>query len=180
MTNKLYTLLKIGIGAMALTACVQPTKPADDAGAGGGSGSPTSGPMLVSYSTSNGTVAPPYRWDLGFSINAEGRGTLEVCSGYATSGTAGACKSETFTVPEAKLNNIRAAAIASNLNTRPAAENRDPPVGGGVTSGSVALNGDTYRLIPFTQGADAQRTETVLNAITAAIPDDVRTRLMPR
>jgi len=72
--------------------------------------------------------------------------------------------------PEA-IEAILAAAVASGLAEKPAAESEYPMVGGGGAWGSVFIDGQEIELISDPAEDDANRVGEVLRTITAAIPD---------
>lgn len=129
---------------------------------------------LATYWEQSGTVPPEYAWRLSVDIADDGALSLRYCRGYETEGPA-CWSAESALRPEA-LAAIEAAAAASGLAGNPAAELADSeiPVGGGARGGTVILDGQTLRLPPFPQHHDAARVETVLDAIAAAIPADLR------
>lgn len=87
------------------------------------------------------------------------------------------CLIRTAVVAQPELDAIVAATKASGLLTSPAKGNQDPftvPTGS-LTGGAVWLDGTYIHLPSFTSTKmDAERIAPVLNAIKAAIPQDLR------
>ena len=73
---------------------------------------------------------------------------------------------------------ILAAARDSGLDHKPAAKMTDIPVGGGSEGGAVWLDGRKVVLPAFPAEADAGRVRAVLSAITAAIPQRLKTSFL--
>jgi hypothetical protein len=136
------------------------------------SGSALAQEVVATLYTHNGTVAPPYHRNLRVLITADGIVTLRACKGYGDSD----CSTFAGPAREGEVAAILAAAEAAGLPGRPLAEDPMPPVGGGSTSGSVVIRGQTVALPAFPIEGDQDRTQTVLSAIAAAIPSDVQVR----
>lgn len=128
--------------------------------------------IVATLYTHNGTVAPPYHRNLRALVAADGMVTLRACKGYGDSD----CVTLSGPAPQGAVAAILAAAGVAGLPGRPLAEDPMPPVGGGATSGSVVIEGQTVALPAFPAEADRARTNDVLAAIQAAIPADLQTR----
>lgn len=127
---------------------------------------------LATLFTHNGTLPPPYHRSLRVLVTADGMVTLRACKGYDDSD----CAVLSGAAPQGAVAAILAAAEAAGLPGQPLAEDPMPPVGGGSTSGSVVVGGQTVALPAFPVEADRARTEAVLAAIRAAVPADLQTR----
>jgi len=156
-----------GVAGLTLAACVAPGP--QDSGM-----TPTTPPAVaqglgaLSFSTSNGTVSPDYRWDLDFTIDAAGQGVLRRCTGYATEGDA--CRSHSFAVPQARRDAIAAAVRSGDLLQRQARPIPMPPIGGGATAATLTVDGQQVVLPPWPIQADSERVGAVRRAIRDAIP----------
>ncbi len=129
------------------------------------------GPEYVAtYSTSNGTVPPPFHWRLDAAISADGMVTVRHCTGYDDTG----CGIATAPAPEGAVAAIMAAVRQAGLVERPAAQDSHPPVGGSATSGSVLVDGRLVLLPAFPAPEDRQRVGAVLNLLGAVIPSEAR------
>ena len=128
-------------------------------------------PLATLY-THNGTLPPPYHRNLRVLIGADGMVTLRACKGYGDDD----CGTFAGRAAEGAVAAILAAAEAAGLPGQPLAEDPMPPVGGGATSGSVVVGGQTVALPAFPVEADRARAEAVLAAIRAAVPADLQTR----
>lgn len=126
-------------------------------------------PIVATYGTHNGSLPPEYAWDNHVVIHADGKIEVRHCTGYETEGPS--CKSRRGKVAPEALETIRAAALASGLLEKPAAEAEDLMVGGGGTWGSVFLDGKEIKLMSEPAEADANRVGDVLRAIAKTIPD---------
>ncbi len=126
-------------------------------------------PIVATYGTHNGSLPPEYAWDNFVVIHADGKMEVRHCKGYETEGPG--CKTRRGKATPEALEAIRAAALASGLAEKPAAESEDLMVGGGGTWGSVFLDGQEIKLMSEPAEADASRVNAVLSAVAAAIPD---------
>jgi hypothetical protein len=128
--------------------------------------------VVATLYTHNGTVAPPYHRSLRAIITADGMVALRACKGYDDS----ACSTFTGAAPEGAVAAILGAAKAAGLPGQPLTEDPMPPVGGGSTSGSVVIGGQSVALPAFPVEGDRTRTEAVLSAIRQSIPSGVQAR----
>ncbi|CAN1499473.1 hypothetical protein MCELHM10_00452 [Paracoccaceae bacterium] len=126
-------------------------------------------PVVATYGTHNGSLPPEYAWDNYVVIHANGKMEVRHCKGYETDGPG--CKTRRGKATPDAIEAIRAAALASGLAEKPAAESEDLMVGGGGAWGSVFLDGQEIKLMSEPAEADASRVNAVLSAVAAAIPD---------
>lgn len=126
-------------------------------------------PIVATYGTHNGSLPPEYAWDNFVVIHEDGKMEVRHCKGYETDGPG--CKTRRGKATPEALEAIRAAALASGLAEKPAAESEDVMVGGGGAWGSVFLDGQEIKLMSEPAEADASRVNAVLSAVAAAIPD---------
>jgi hypothetical protein len=126
-------------------------------------------PIVATYGTHNGSLPPEYAWDNHVVIQEDGKMEVRHCKGYETEGPG--CKTRRGKVTLEAIEAIRAAALASGLAEKPAAESEYPMVGSGGIWGSVFLDGQEIELISEPAENDANRVGEVLRAIEAAIPD---------
>jgi len=126
-------------------------------------------PVVATYGTHNGSLPPEYAWDNYVVIHANGKMEVRHCKGYETDGPG--CKTRRGKATPDAIEAIRAAALASGLAEKPAAESEDLMVGGGGAWGSVFLDGQEIKLMSEPAEADASRVNAVLGAVAAAIPD---------
>lgn len=131
---------------------------------------------LAEYWASSGSLPPEYAWSVDVSIAADGALTLKHCKGYETEGPA--CRIRRAQVDQDRRDAILAAVRDSGLDRTPAAEMTDIPVGGGSDGGAVWLDGQKVVLPAFPAETDAGRVRAVLSAITAAIPQRLKTRFL--
>lgn len=131
---------------------------------------------LAEYWASSGSLPPEYAWSVDVSISADGALTLTHCKGYETEGPA--CRIRRAKLDQASREAILAAARDSGLDHKPAATMTDIPVGGGSEGGAVWLDGRKVVLPAFPAEADAGRVRAVLSAITAAIPQRLKTSFL--
>jgi hypothetical protein len=132
--------------------------------------------VVATLYTHNGSVAPPHHRNLRALITADGMVTLRACKGYGDSD----CRTLTGVAREGAVAAILAAAGAAGLPGRPLAEDPMPPIGGGSTSGSVVIGGQTLALPAFPAEGDRERTEAVLSAIRTAVPANLQSRAAAR
>ena len=135
-------------------------------------------PVLAQYWTDSGSLPPEYAWETSVTIFADHSLTLRHCTGYETEGPA--CKTRKAKVTDDQIQAILTAATESGLLQTPARDLPEDmiPVGGGVTGGSVTLDGQVISLVAFPAVEDAARVAMVLQAIHAAIPERLRQRFM--
>jgi hypothetical protein len=133
---------------------------------------PAGAEPLATLHSHNGSLPPPFHSSLTVTVELDGTLSLRTCQGYDTEGPA--CKVARGRAVEGGVEAIRAAVAAAGLAERPATEDPMPPIGGGVTSGSVVLDGRTIALPGFPVEADRARVGAVLAAIMAAVPSDLR------
>jgi hypothetical protein len=131
---------------------------------------------FAEYWARSGSVAPQYAWSVDVSVTADGRLTLKHCKGYETEGPA--CRTRSAKVDQAHLDAILAATREAGLDKTPAGTLTDIPVGGGTDGGAVWLDGQKIELPPFPAEGDAARVRSVLAAITAAIPQRLKSRFL--
>lgn len=131
--------------------------------------------VLAEYNARSGSLPPPYAWSVDVTLRTDGQVTLKRCKGYETEGPA--CRLLTGTAEPARLDAIAAAVAASGLDSRPAAEAQDIPVGGGSVRGRVMLAGAVIELPAFPSEGDRPRVTAVLDAIAAAVPEGLRDQL---
>ena len=124
---------------------------------------------LAGVHSNNGSVPPPYHEHMRVTVAQDGTVTLRACQGYGE----GDCITRRGSAAPAALEAIRAAAIASGLAERPAADDPMPPVGGGSMGGHVLLEAQRIDLPAFPAAADRDRVGAVLSAIMAAVPAEM-------
>lgn len=124
--------------------------------------------LLATLDARSGTVAPPYAWSVSITIADDGLVTATRCTGYETEGPA--CTTATATTTPEALEAIRTAARASALDSRPARPLDPPMIGGGSISGTVFLDGATFRMIDQPVPEDAERVNTLIEIVGAAVP----------
>lgn len=127
--------------------------------------------LLATYHADNGSLPPEYAWSANLRILKDGTILVARCKGYEVEPPG--CQTMTGQVDPAALTALLAAARDSGLLQRPAAENPDPPIGGGGVSGSVRVDGAVIDLPRDPDASDAGRVKAVLQAIAAAIPTDL-------
>ncbi len=127
--------------------------------------------LLATLDARSGTVAPPYAWSVSISIAADGLVTAKRCKGYETEGPA--CKSATAPTTPEMLEAIRIAAKASGLAANPAKPLDPPMVGGGTISGTVILDGKAIEMIAQPVPEDAERVNTLIDIVGAAVPREL-------
>ncbi|MCU0826700.1 MAG: hypothetical protein MUE52_04695 [Tabrizicola sp.] len=127
--------------------------------------------VLATLSAHSGSLPPPYAWSLEVTVTWDGSVTVTRCAGYETEGPA--CKTGTGAAVTGTVEAILLAAKASQLLERPASAIEPPLVGGGWTTGTVALEGGTIELIAQPVEDDEPRVNAVLGAIFGAVPDDL-------
>ncbi len=127
--------------------------------------------LLATLDARSGTVAPPYAWSVSIRIAADGLVTVKRCKGYETEGPA--CTTGTATTKPEMLEAIRSAARASGLASRPAKPLDPPMVGGGTISGTVILYGNAIEMIAQPVPEDAERVNTLIDIVGAAVPREL-------
>lgn len=133
--------------------------------------------LIATLSSNNGTVPPMYHRHQTVRIVTDGAVTLRACRGYGD--TDAACITATGrTTPEA-VAAIVAAARAAGLPEQPVTPDPEPPIGGGMTFGTVFVDGAAADLPAFPIEADRGRTQAVVDAIRAAIPADTLAAIRP-
>lgn len=125
-------------------------------------------PIVATYGTNNGSLPPEYAWDNYVVIHEDGKMEVRHCKGYETEGAG--CRTRRGKVTPEAIEAIRAAALASGLADKPAAESEYPMVGGDGVWGSAFLDGQEIELISDPAENDANRVGEVLRAIADAIP----------
>lgn len=129
-------------------------------------------PALARYYR-NTDFPGPDAYIVDVAISSAGQLVVKRCppGGAADS----ACQIATATVAEAQLDAITAAADASGLAASPALQDIDIIPTGTIIGGGVWLNG-SYLNLPSVLSTtdDAERVRPVLDAIEAAIPQDLR------
>lgn len=126
---------------------------------------------LATLTANSGSLPPPHAWSVWITIATDGTVTAKRCKGYETEGPA--CKTATATTSAEKLEAIRTAAQASGLATHPAKPLDPPMVGGGTISGTVLLDGQTIEMIPQPAPEDAERVNTLVDVVGAAVPREL-------
>jgi hypothetical protein len=121
---------------------------------------------LAVLNSNNGTVAPPYRIDVTVIVEADLRVTVTACKGYDEAN----CEVSTGLTTGAAIAAIEAAARAAGCPGNPLAEQENPPVGGGFSSGAVRVGGVSCTLPAFAIPADEGRKQSIIAAINAAVP----------
>lgn len=127
--------------------------------------------ILATLTAHSGSLPPAYAWSVAVTVSEKGWVTVTRCAGYETEGPA--CKTGEGAAVLGSVEGILRAAKASQLLERPASTIDPPPVGGGWTTGTVALEGRTIELIAQPVEDDEPRVNAVLGAIFAAVPDDL-------
>ena len=127
--------------------------------------------ILATLHATSGSLPPPHAWSISVTIGTNGLVTAKRCKGYETDGPA--CVSGTATTTPAALDAIRSAARTSGLAKHPAAMANPPMVGGGVLSGTVTLDGQRIELVAQPAPGDAERVNTVIEVVGAAIPREL-------
>jgi hypothetical protein len=126
---------------------------------------------LATLTATSGSLPPPHAWSVAITIGANGLVTAQRCKGYETEGPA--CKTATATATPEALEAIRKAAKASGLATHPAKPLDPPMVGGGTIRGTVLLDGQTIEMIPQPVPEDAERVNTLIDIVGAAVPREL-------
>ena len=127
--------------------------------------------ILATLDATSGSLPPPHAWSVSITIATDGLVTAKRCKGYETDGPA--CKTATATTTPEKLEAIRGAVEASGLATRPAKPLDPPMVGGGSLSGTVTLDGQTIEMIAQPVPEDAERVNTLIDVVGAAVPHEL-------
>jgi hypothetical protein len=129
---------------------------------------------LATYHSNNGSVAPPYRREMAITIDTDGKGTIRQCTGYRMADAQQNCASAEFWVPAEAIEQLLAAVQASDLVQRPIKAQENPPVGGGITAGTITLDNVVYPIDAFPVAEDAERASALLYAILAVVPPNAK------
>jgi hypothetical protein len=125
--------------------------------------------LVINYNFKSGTIAPPYRYEYTFSIDAKGNGIIK----YKPDFVFDTVWTKTFKLQHKNMRKFWILLKKNDFFTREWAESQKKSVGGSIKFLEVTANGKSYKIPAFPSDTDLDNANKILEATQKLIPQAI-------